>query len=73
MIRTQKIKCQQCKRFIIFLFLIEKNENARIEHQLDINILLYVNRDKLSMISRRKHPVQEARTIDENDDEKEIA
>jgi hypothetical protein len=45
----------------------------RSEEQLDIKILLYVNRDKPSRISRSKHPAQDARTINEKDDEKGTA
>jgi hypothetical protein len=47
----------------IFVFSINKNENERTEHQLDIKTLLYVNRDKPSRISRSKHPTQGAITI----------
>jgi hypothetical protein len=38
-----------------------------------MDILLNTTRDKLSRISRRKHPSQDARTINENDDEKGTA
>jgi hypothetical protein len=34
---------------------------------------MYVNRDKTSRVSRSKHPAQDARTINEKDDEKCIA
>jgi hypothetical protein len=55
----------------IFLFSIEKNENARNEEQLDIKTLPYANRDKPSRISRSKQPTQDARKTNEKDDEKE--
>jgi hypothetical protein len=70
MIRTQKIKFQQCKILNIFVFSIKMNENARIKQELDIKILLYVKINKTSRISRRKLPTQDGRTINEKDDEK---
>jgi hypothetical protein len=54
----------------IFVFSIQNNQNARTEQQLDIEILLYVNKEKKSRISRIKHPAQDARTINEKDYEK---
>jgi hypothetical protein len=57
----------------IFEFSIYNNENARIDQQLGIKTLLYVNKDKTSRISRNKHPTHDARTINENDDEKETS
>jgi hypothetical protein len=55
MTKTQKIKMSINVKCLIFLyFQYKKNENARIEQQLDIKTLFCIDRDNPSRISRRK-------------------
>jgi hypothetical protein len=68
--KTQKIKTPINVKCLIFLyFQYKKNENARIEQQLDIKTLLCIDRDNLSRISRSKTP---SPMYNENQNEKKM-